>query len=90
MDVVDDVPHARIADFGIAIVTKNLDSIRTDTRQDVHTPRWSAPEILREQNPTKKSDIYSFAMVIIEVYRIQSEIRVVFANRCHTNTGPHR
>ena len=68
VEVVDDIPHARIADFGIAIVTMNLDSIRPPTRQEAHTPRWSAPEILREQNPTKESDIYSFAMVAIEVY----------------------
>ena len=67
VEVVDNIPHARIADFGIAIVTKNMDSIRTDTRQDVHTPRWSAPEIFLEKNPSKESDVYSFAMVTIEV-----------------------
>jgi serine/threonine protein kinase len=68
VDVVDNVPHARIADFGITIVTKNLDSIRAETPQNVHTPRWSAPEIFRKQNPSKESDVYSFAMVTIEVY----------------------
>jgi serine/threonine protein kinase len=68
VDVVDDIPHARIADFGIAIVTKNVDSIRPDTRQEVHTPRWSAPEIYLGQNPSKESDVYSFAMVVIEVH----------------------
>ena len=89
MEVVDNIPHARIMDFGITIVTKNLDSIRPATHQDAHTPRWSAPEILREQNPTKESDIYSFAMVTIEVYREWSEILVVSANCCRTNTGTH-
>ena len=89
VEVVDDIPHARIADFGIAIVTKNLDSIRPPTRQEAHTPRWSAPEILHEENPSKESDIYSFAMVTIEVYRERSEIRVVFANFCCTDTGTH-
>ena len=89
VEVVDNIPHARIADFGVTIVTKNVDSIRTDTCQDVHTPRWSAPEILRKQNPTKESDVYSFAMVTIEVHREWSEIRVVSANRCRTNTGTH-
>ena len=69
VDVVDNIPHARIADFGIAIVTKNLDSIRPATRQEVHTPRWSAPEIFLGQNPSKKTDVYSFAMVVIEVHR---------------------
>ena len=69
VEIVDNVPHARIADFGIAIVTKNADSIRAPTRQDGHTPRWSAPEIFRRHNPTKESDVYSFAMVTIEVSR---------------------
>ena len=69
VDIVDNIPHARIADFGIAIVTKNPDSIRPATRQDAHTPRWSAPEIFLGQNPTKESDVYSFAMVTIEVHR---------------------
>ena len=68
VDVVDNVPHARIVDFGIAIVTKNLNSIRPATHQRAHTPRWSAPEIFGEQNPSKESDIYSFAMVTIEVH----------------------
>ena len=87
VDVVDDIPHARIADFGIAIVTKNLDSIRPDTRQEVHTPRWSAPEIFLGQNPSMKSDIYSFAMVAIEVHRKRSEMCVVSAYCCCTDTG---
>ena len=39
VDVVDNVPHARIMDFGIAIVTKNLNSIRPPTHQGAHTPR---------------------------------------------------
>ena len=69
VDVVGNVPHAYIADFGISIVTKNLDSIRAATRQGVHTPRWSAPEIFHGQNPSKESDVYSFAMVTIEVRR---------------------
>ena len=67
VDVVDNVPHACIVDFGIAIVTKNLDSIRPATRQGAHTPQWSAPEIFLGQNPSEESDIYSFAMVMIEV-----------------------
>ena len=39
VDVVDNVPHARVAGSGITIVIKNLDSLRTDALQDVHTPQ---------------------------------------------------
>ena len=90
VEVVDNIPHARIADFGIAIVTKNLNSIRPLTRQEAHTPRWSAPEILREQNPSKESDIYSFGMVTIEVFRELFEICVASVNCCCTTTGTDR
>ena len=32
-------PHARVAGSGIIVVAKNLDSLRTDALQDVHTPQ---------------------------------------------------
>lgn len=68
VDTEYDPPHALIADFGVAIVTKNLESIRPATRQDMTSPRWSAPEVLGGENPSKESDIYSFGMVMIEVH----------------------
>ena len=67
VDVVDNTPRACSADFGIAIVERNTDSIRPATYQGNHSPRWSAPEILFGQNPTKETDVYSFAMTVIEV-----------------------
>ena len=62
-------PCACIADFGIAIVTRNLNSRRAVTRQNMHNPLWSAPEVLNGENPRKESDIYSFSMVMFEVPR---------------------
>ena len=69
VDFVDDSPVACIADFGVAMVTRNVDSIQFDTGQDLFSPRWSAPEVLNGENPTKESDVYSLAMVAIEVGR---------------------
>ncbi|KAF9645430.1 kinase-like protein [Thelephora ganbajun] len=66
--LVDDSVRARIADFGISIVTRNLNSIRPPTTQNSCTPRYAAPEVLDGENPSKKSDIFSFAMVMIEVF----------------------
>lgn len=86
VDVVDGVPHARIADFGIAVVTKNLNSTRPVTPQDIHSPTWSAPEILSGENPSKESDVYSFAMVMIEVW-YGLWCGVAYAHRCRINTG---
>jgi serine/threonine protein kinase len=67
VQIIDEAPQALIADFGLAIVTRNPDSIRTATRQPCNIARWTAPEVLNGANPTKESDIYSFAMVMIEV-----------------------
>ena len=58
----------RIADFGLAMVTQNQDSIRSAQGEHAHTARWTAPEILNEQGIySKETDVFSFAMVMVEV-----------------------
>ena len=66
--LVDDAGRARITDFGLATVTQNLDSIRSAPSDQGHTARWTAPEILKEEGQHgKEADVFSFAMVMIEV-----------------------
>ena len=65
--LVDDSGHARIADFGLAVVTKNLDSIQSAPHHHGHTVRWAAPEVMTNREHTKEGDMFSFAMVVIEV-----------------------
>ena len=65
--LMDHSGTARIADFGLAMVTRNLDSMRSASCQRGYTPRWAAPEILGEGTYSKEADIFSFAMVMIEV-----------------------
>ena len=66
--LVDHSGHARIVDFGLAMVTQNLDSVQSASLQRDYTPRWVAPEILKEEGTySKEADIFSFAMVMIEV-----------------------
>lgn len=67
VDIVDDSPRVRLADFGVAIVTRNLKSIRPATREKNHTERWAAPEVLSGENASRESDVFSFAMVMVEV-----------------------
>ena len=68
--LVDDSGHARIADFGLATVTQNFDSMSVSAQRG-HTPRWSAPEVLYGGRCSKEADIFAFAMVMIEVrYRL--------------------
>ena len=64
---MDDSDHARIADFGLAVVTKNSNSIQSAPNQHGLTLRWIAPEVLDSREPTKEGDMFSFAMVTIEV-----------------------
>jgi len=65
--LVDHSGNALLADFGLATVTQNLDSVRSTTHRGGHTPRWAAPEVLTEGTFSKEADIFSFAMVMIEV-----------------------
>ena len=65
--LVDATGHARITDFGLATVARNFDSARSSGDQG-HTARWTAPEILNEDaSHSKEADVFSFAMVAIEV-----------------------
>ena len=67
--LVDNSGNPRIADFGLATVTQNLDPMGGTSRQLGCTPRWAAPEVLNEDRYSKEADIFSFAMVMIEVRR---------------------
>lgn len=63
-------PHAKILDFGIGAFTKNNQT--NDTRdltlitEALGTPTYSAPEQLRGEYPTLKSDLYAWGLILIE------------------------
>ena len=62
--------RARITDFGLAVVTQDLDSIWDISVEHGHSARWVAPEILDNRGTySKAGDVFSFAMVTIEVRR---------------------
>ncbi|KAF9642914.1 kinase-like protein [Thelephora ganbajun] len=65
--LVDDSGRARIADFALTMVIKDEDFLEDDPVHG-HTPRWTAPEVLNEGPHSKEADIFSFAMVMIEVF----------------------
>ena len=87
---MDDSGHARIADFGLATVTQNLDSRRSVSYQRGHTVRWTAPEVLNEGTYSTEADIFSFAMVMIEVCRRSSPLWSLGLLSFNLNTGVHR
>jgi len=60
--------NPRITDFGLATATQNIYPIRSRSGERVFTARWTAPEILNEEGTySKEADVFSFAMVMIEV-----------------------
>jgi serine/threonine protein kinase len=55
---------AKLADFGLSAFAM---SAREDSSGALGAFRWKAPECLAGSGPTFASDIYSFAMCIVEV-----------------------
>eukprot|EP00949_MAST-11_sp_MAST-11-sp1_P003730 g3730.t1 len=52
---------------GPIIKLADLEQVSTaPTNEKGYTPRWAAPEILRGEQPTFSSDVYSLAMVVYE------------------------
>ena len=70
--LIDASGHALIADFGLALVTQDLDLIRSGSEECEDSVRWLAPEILDSRGThSKEGDVFSFAMIMIEVRCIQ-------------------
>lgn len=66
--LIDKNGHARLTGFELAVITpgNTLTSLLQDPNTNMTT--WVAPEILRGGLVTKEGDIFTFAMVAIEVH----------------------
>ncbi|HAS43884.1 MAG TPA: TOMM system kinase/cyclase fusion protein [Microscillaceae bacterium] len=63
-------PHIKVLDFGIGAFTheyrpQDYKSL-TLTKEMVGTPSYSAPEQLRGEPPTTKSDLYAWGLILLE------------------------
>ena len=66
--LVDADGNIRIVDFGLATIARDTNSLQTTSDHHGNTPRFTAPEILRDiAAHSKESDIFAFGMVVIEV-----------------------
>jgi TOMM system kinase/cyclase fusion protein len=62
-------PHAKILDFGVAAFAPELadrEPALTLSREILGTPCYSAPEQLRGEPATARSDLYAWALVFLE------------------------
>ena len=65
---MDAAGRARITGFGLATVCPNLGSTRNAPDEHEYSVRWTAPEILDGRGTySEEADVFSFAMVMIEV-----------------------
>ena len=70
--LVDANGNARITDFGLVMVTQDLGPLRGGSDECGDGAQWIAPEILDNRGTySKEADVFSFAMIAIEVRRIQ-------------------
>lgn len=81
--------NAVVLDFGIGALDKGLASPEltrlTGTHEIVGTPGYAAPEQLRGQDPSPRSDLFSWGLILIEcltgerVYRGSSSPEILYA-----------
>lgn len=66
--MIDESGNARITDFGLAKIIRGSHSLPSTSEGHGPTLRWTAPEIFESGKMVgEETDIYSFAMVTIEV-----------------------
>jgi TOMM system kinase/cyclase fusion protein len=62
--------HIKVLDFGIGVFTHEVRTLNykslTLTQEVLGTPTYSAPEQLRGEPPTVKSDLYAWGLILIE------------------------
>ena len=67
--LVDQFGRAQVADFSLAAVNYSQCST-CDVSENYIDTRWTAPEVLDKKQPlSKEADVFSFAMVVVEVSR---------------------
>lgn len=63
-------PHAKVLDFGIGAFLPHAQAVEyttlTMTHEVIGTPSYTAPEQLRGESPTVKSDLYAWGLVFLE------------------------
>jgi TOMM system kinase/cyclase fusion protein len=63
--------HVKVLDFGVAAAIRGLGGMEVEAvtvgREALGTPAYSAPEQLRGDPPTVRSDLYSWGLVFLEL-----------------------
>jgi serine/threonine protein kinase len=65
--LIDENYHIRVADFGFARV-KDAAASKGYTNSTMGPVRWSAPEAMRRRRYSESSDVFSFGVVLYEMF----------------------
>ncbi len=72
-------PHIKILDFGIGAFSQEFRSVEyetlTLTQEVLGTPNYSAPEQLRGEPPTERTDLYAWGLILMECLTGKSLIK---------------
>lgn len=85
--MIDGRGKARVTDFGIAVVAKELLGAEAGSG----TPAYMAPEQLQGKEVTQKSDIYSLGLVLYELFtgkRVYDSDNLVELMKLHETSSP--
>lgn len=63
--LIDDHGHSLLCDFGL---TKMTQSRTSTSMRGAGTVRWQSPELWNDAPKSAETDVYAFAMTIVEVY----------------------
>jgi len=61
---------AKLTDFGLSVIMAGASNTisASEAGSHPHTERWAAPEILDGGDVDEKADVYSFAMLLFEIF----------------------
>ncbi|GJT19301.1 PAS domain-containing protein tyrosine kinase family protein [Tanacetum coccineum] len=62
--LVDKNWTVKIGDFGLCRIKHEA---YVTTKEEIETPEWMAPEVLRDEKANEKSDVYSYGVVLWEI-----------------------
>jgi serine/threonine protein kinase len=63
--LLDSASNVKLTDFGLC--RWQVEPPTAGSQKEVGTPRWMAPEVARREGFSKAADVYSFAMVLVEL-----------------------
>ena len=66
--MVDENWKVKVTDFGLTQITKQGQKLMDEKNGAKGTPLWMAPEVLSGKEFTEASDLYSFGVILWEIY----------------------